>query len=201
LRFVHPIAPPTPEALAPATAVPQESRRHVHVFLVHGVDPLDLANLEGVRKYIQSLGYPQVYCGQAYEVPEFRTTIRRIHKEDPGGRFVLMGFSLGANRARDLANAAGEDHIPIDLLVYAGGNTLKNTPADQPANALRIANILASGCIWNGAHMDRADNISCADVWHFGSPSHPRTLAYLARELAVVAERVPAETRPGPAAP
>lgn len=191
LSFVHPIKPPSAEILAPSAAISPECRRHVYVFLVHGMDPLDLANLAGVQKWIQSLGYSQVYFGQLYHAWEFKQTLQRIHKEDPAGRFVLMGFSFGANVVRNIANTARESNIPIDLLVYTGGNTLHNTPVDQPPNVLRIANILASGCIWNGAHMDRADNLNYDDVWHFGSPAHKRTLDYLARELAVVAQRVP----------
>jgi hypothetical protein len=82
--------------------------------------------------------------------------------------------------------------------MYLGGNTLKNTPEDQPENAREIVNILATGCIWNGAQMDRAQNYNVSDVFHFGSPTHPLTLEVLARELAVIACFVPAPQSPVP---
>jgi hypothetical protein len=201
LSFVHPITPPSAELLAPSAAVPAECRRHVYIFLVHGMDPLDLANLSGMQKWINSLGYSQVYYGQLYHLWEFEHTLVRIHKEDPAARFVLLGFSFGANMVRTIANVAGKNNITIDLLVYTGGNTLENTVKDQPPNVLHIANILASGCIWNGSRMDRADNINYDDVWHFGSPSHKRTRDYVSRELAVVAQRVPPATPPVIVAP
>ncbi len=187
---IHPIEPPPPEVHVVCKAYPTCCRDHVYVFLVHGMDPFDWANLTGLRDYVQELGFHKTYYGQLYHTLKFGKEIRRIHAEDPSARFVLVGFSFGANMVRYLANSARDDHIPIDLLVYFGGNTLKNEEYDQPDNAARVVNILASGAIWNGAWMDRAENVHETDVWHFGSPSHPYSLRLLARELAVVASHV-----------
>jgi hypothetical protein len=203
---IHSIEPIPPEVHVVCKAYPPCCRNHVYVFLVHGMDPFDWANLTGLRDHIQELGFIKTYYGQLYHTWKFEKEIRRIREEDPSARFVLIGFSFGANMVRYLANAAGEEHIPIDLLVYFGGNTLKNETYDQPENVARVVNILASGCIWNGAWMDRAENIHEVDVWHFGSPSHPYSLRVLERELAVVASHVevvddgpapPPESRPG----
>jgi hypothetical protein len=191
VSYCHPVHPPGTQLLEPCLAVPKCGRDHVYVFFIHGLDPLNFANLSGVRDYVQSLGFPKTYYGQLYHAWQFRQDVRRIHYEDADAHFVLVGFSYGANAVRSLANAVKDDGIVIDLLVYLGGNTLENTQEDQPENALRIVNILASGCIWNGAQMDRAENISVPDVWHFGSPTHPRTLELLARNLADVAGAVP----------
>src|SRR5439155_11479436 len=116
----------------------------VHVFLIHGMDPLDFANLSGVRDYIQSLGFIKTHYGQLYHLWEFKKELRRVHEEDPEARFVLIGFSFGANMVRELANAVKQDGIVIDLLVYLGGNTLENTPPNRPDHVLHIVNILAS---------------------------------------------------------
>src|SRR5947209_15827084 len=126
-----------------------------------------------------------------YDTRKFEKEMCRIHEEDPNCRFVLVGFSFGANMVRYLANSARDDGIPIDLLVYFGGNTLKNEAYDQPENAARVVNILASGAVWNGAWMDRAENIHETDVYHFGSPSHPYSVELLTRELGEVASPVP----------
>jgi hypothetical protein len=191
LSFVHSLDLPPKEQIAQGESIPAPSRNHVHVFLIHGMDPMDLANLNGVTEYIQQLGYIKTHYGQLYHLWEFKKEMRRVHKEDPQARFVLIGFSFGANMVRELANAVKDEGILIDLLIYLGGNTLENTPETQPDHVVHIANILAAGCIWNGTTMDRADNIHYTNVWHFGSPTHPRTRELLARELAVVALRVP----------
>jgi hypothetical protein len=156
------------------------------------MDPCDAANLSGVRDYLHSLGFSQVYYGQLYHVWYFNNEIKRIHEEDPEARFVLIGFSFGANMVRDLAQWARERDTMIDLLVYLGGNTLKNCPEDMPENVLQIVNILAHGCIWNGDTMDGAINMQVSGFcWHFGSPTHKETIEVLTRELATVAARVP----------
>jgi hypothetical protein len=190
MTCLHPIEPAPPEVVTACKVYPPCCRSHVYIFLIHGMDPFDWANLTGVCDYCHALGFSKTYYGQLYHTLKFEKEMRRIHAEDPSARFVLVGFSFGANMVRYLANSAKDDGIAIDLLVYLGGNTLKNEEHDQPANAARIVNILASGCVWNGAWMDRAENIHETDVYHFGTPSHPETLRVLGEELAVAASHV-----------
>jgi hypothetical protein len=191
MTFCNPVGKPPKDQLLTCQSIPAPCRNRVHIFLMHGLDPLDMANLEGVRDYLNALGFLKTYYGQLYHYHEFLGAVRRIHKEDPGARFVVMGFSFGANRARILINAVKEDPITIDLLVYCGGNTLDNTERTRPANVLHAVNILAVGCIWNGTTLDNADNINYDDCFHFGSPAHRKTLALLAEQLNIVASRVP----------
>jgi hypothetical protein len=198
LSFVHHVDRPAREVVAPCDDVQKCCRDKVYIFIIHGLDPCDVANLRGVRDYVNQLGFRKTYFGQLYHAGFFERELHRIHHECPEARFVLIGFSYGANAARDLAQSARAAHIPIDLLMYLGGNTLKNTPEDQPENAREIVNILATGCIWNGAEMDRAQNYNVSDVYHFGSPTHPLTLEILARELAVIGNFVPGSELPTP---
>ncbi|HXG08438.1 MAG TPA: hypothetical protein VNK04_01485 [Gemmataceae bacterium] len=195
---VHAIAPPGPEWVEPCQSIPLSGRNHVYIFFVHGLDPLDCANLKGVCEFVQRLGFNKTYYGQLYHTGHFRNEIRRIHQEDPDARFVLIGFSFGANQVRSIAQAVKPDGITIDLLVYLSGNTLKNIPRDRPENACRIINILAEGCIWNGAMLEGAENFQVNKVWHYGSPTHYYTLDTLARELAAVAATVPVVLPPEP---
>jgi predicted esterase len=197
---LHPIEPAAPEVVTACKAYPPCCRDHVYIFLIHGMDPLDYANLTGLRDYLQALGFRKTYYGQLYHTLQFEKEMRRIHAEDPSARFVLVGFSFGANMVCYLTNSAKEENIPIDLLVYFGGNTLKNEPHDQPENAARILNILARGAIWNGAWMDRAVNVHETDVHHFGSPTHQHSLRLLADEMATVASHVQV-VEDGPAPP
>jgi hypothetical protein len=201
MSCLHPIEPVTAEQSTLLKSFPPCCHNHVYIFMIHGVDPLDYANLAGVRDYLHDLGFRKIYLGQLYHTPGFDKEIHRLHREDPCARFVLVGFSFGANMIRTLAHSAKADGITIDLMVYLGGNTLHNTEKDQPDNALQIINILASGCIWNGCVMSRAQNIDVPDVYHFGSPSHPGTLEMLRHELAIVTARVPVQPPPACAPP
>jgi hypothetical protein len=183
---------PTPPELSQACQeVPACCRDHVYIFLIHGMDPFDWANLTGVRQYLHEQGFHRTYYGQLYHTSFFCKEVRRIHQEDPEARFVLIGFSFGANMARNVAQDVKNDGIDIDLLLYLGGNTLENTPRDRPENAQRLVNVLAHGYIWNGTQFDDGENINLEDVWHFGSPTHPRTLEVLTRDLVEIASSVP----------
>jgi hypothetical protein len=191
LGFLNPVAPEAVQYAHTCPPLPQECRNHVYIFFVTGMDPLDCANLNGVRDFLNELGYLKTWNGQLYHVPHFIQEIRRIHQEDAEAHFVLIGFSFGANAIREMARSVGEDNIPIDLLVYCGANTFTDCPENRPANALRVLNFLATGCIWNGADLTGAVNECYADVWHFGSVTHLHTLNVLVDELVVVAGRVP----------
>jgi hypothetical protein len=188
---LHAVDPAKWELINQCQAGPPGTRDHVHIFFVHGIEMVDVANLHGVQQYCHSLGFYHTYVGEMYHTGRFINDIRAIHQSDPEARFVLVGFSFGANKVRNIARAVKDDGICIDLLIYLGGNTLHNTPEDQPENAARIINILATGWIWNGDTMERAENIHVDGVWHFGSPTHPRTLEVLASELAAVVAQEP----------
>ncbi len=188
---LHPVAAPPPDAAAQCAALPQACRNHVYIFLIDGPDPIDLANLGGVRDALISLGYIKTYCGECWHTGYFQEEIRRLHHEDESARFVVMGFSLGANAARDVADGVRIDGVPIDLLVYCGGVGLSNDPKNRPDNAGRVVHILAKGADMAGTALDGADNVEFSDVYHFGSPTHPYTIRLLAQELTEVASRVP----------
>src|SRR5438105_2017738 len=111
--YFHPVAAPQPELAAPCTTLPPCSRDHVYVFLIPGLDPLNFANLSGVRDYIQGLGFHKTYYGQLYHTAYFNKEMHRIREVDPDAHFVLIGFSFGANMVRDLALSAKKEGVPI----------------------------------------------------------------------------------------
>ena len=164
----------------------------MYVFLINGLDPLECANLRGVRDHLQTLGFTKTFYGQLYHGYAMKQELRRLHEEDPAARFVLIGFSFGANVARSMTRAVKEDGIQIDLLVYVSGNTMQNVPRDRPENAGLIVNITATELIRNGAWLDNAENANVQDARHFAMPTHPYTIRTLDRELTVLAARVPA---------
>jgi hypothetical protein len=194
LSFIHPVEPAPAELAGACRELPHCCRNHVHIFLVHGLDPLDSANLSGLCKHMHELGFNNTHYGQLYHAWFLEKEIRRVHHEDAEARFVLIGFSFGANVVRSITQHVKDEGIRVDLLVYLGGNTLDNVPYDRPDNTGHIVNILASGCIWNGAWLDGATNIHETDVWHFGSPCHPETVEILNEHLLALAASVPAPT-------
>jgi hypothetical protein len=190
-RHLHPVEPPPPPCVEACQEIPKCCRDHVYIFLVQGIDFVDCANLKGLRCYLNQLGFKQTFECQLYHGPCIEREMAVIHRCDPDARFVLIGFSFGANEVRDIAHHVRAAGIGIDLLVYLGGNTLANCPYDRPVNACQVLNILARGCIWNGATLDHAVNVHEPDVGHFGTPTHPHTLELLTCELLALAGSVP----------
>ena len=188
---LHPVAPIGCDTAARCAAIPQVCRNHVYVFLIDGEDPLDVANLAGVRDALISMGYIKTYRGQYHHVGYFKDEILRIHGADETARFVVMGFGLGANAARDVAETVRPDGVPIDLLVYCGGVALPNALSSRPVNALRIVHIVGQGADAVAVALDGADNVQLPDTDHFGSPTHSYTLDLLGRDLTEAASRVP----------
>ena len=126
MAYLHPVDSAKIEQTAACLTLPIGCREHVYVFFVHGMDPLNYANMTGVRDYVNELGFGKTYLGQMYHAAYFNREIHRIAGEDPEARFVLIGFSFGANLVRDLAASAKKDDISIDLLIYLGGNTVRS---------------------------------------------------------------------------
>jgi hypothetical protein len=156
---------------------------HVHVFLVHGLDPLDWADLQGLRDHLCRLGFRHVRLGQSHQTARFRDEIRRVRREDPRARIALVGFSMGARKAHALAAALREDGEPLDLLVYLDGKGLAYVAEDHVPLARRVVNVMAPGLVLRAPALAGAENLLLPDVWHYGVPTHPATFALLAREL------------------
>jgi hypothetical protein len=200
LQYFHPIDPLPAEEVRDNFEVPIGCKNGVYIFFLHGVDPLDLANFEGVRDYVQSLGYIKTYYGQPFHAFYYEKEIVAIRKRDPNARFVVMGFSYGAGLVGDLACSLGKQGIDIDLLVYVDGVRLEARPLSRPANVLEVVNILGHDRS-DEQEIAGAKNMRYNDVWHFGTVTHPQTLRMLVRELSEVALRVPVITDAPPPVP
>jgi hypothetical protein len=191
LSFCHSTGQPPPEQSSACHAVPPGCRNHVYVFFIQGIDPLSVSNLEGVRDYVQALGFIKTYYGYLYHAGTIAKEIRRLHGEDEQAHFVLIGYNLGANRVRDVANAVRSDGIFVDLIVYLGGHTMEKVPEMKPENVGHVVNILTKDWLGDGPVLNDATNVTYTDVSFFGAPTHHYTLETLAHELTAIAEMVP----------
>lgn len=191
LHCAHPVEKPAKPVAEQCGEVPASCRKQVYVFFLNGLDPLGFANLSGVHDYVRCLGFPKTYYGQCYHSWYFESEIRRLHKEDPEARFVLVGFDVGANAARSVADGVAAKDITIDLLVYLGGCTLERA-SSRPANVLQLVNVSSSGIQrLASSPIDGAEHVAVPDACHYGSPTSTTTLAMMTQELTTVAARVP----------
>jgi hypothetical protein len=184
-------------------------REHVYIFVINGLDPLCLGNLNGLCDYLVEEGFCNTYFSQLHTCAAFAQGIRQVRQEDPRARIVVIGYSCGCNCARHLVNTLCKDSTNVDLLVYLGGDMIDNSKRSFPENVCRVVNIRARGLILSGgdlflncADIDGARNCK-VDARHILAPSRKETVELLMEELLALACGPPAaQPRPetqGPA--
>jgi hypothetical protein len=194
LGFFHPLQACDPEVVKTCETAPSDGKEHVHTFIVNGLDPLQLANLNGMTGYLRNLGFPQTHYEPLLGYRSTMRQVREIHQNDPDAKIVLVGYSLGAQVVRRLANDLEKENINVDRLVYLGGDFIGNTQASRPSNVGKVVNIRGHGSLfsgrdlfWNGAEIDNAQNMKL-DSRHFVLPSRGQTMETLASTLASLAQ-------------
>jgi hypothetical protein len=202
LSFLNPVDPPPPPVAQTCRSLPRSARDHVYIFFINGLDPVDLGNLTGLRDYVQALGFCRTYYYQCYHGSQIRKEMCRVHAEDPDARFAVVGFSLGHNVGRGLAQTAEADGIRIDLLVCVSSNNLVDFSHERPENVDRYIDLMVHGRDLGPSEDPATERHNLKGfVWHFGGPSHPETLDVVRRELTVLASTVPVVELPPPASP
>ncbi len=187
----HSVGPVADDLAEACGCIAPCGRGHVHVFFVQGVDPLDCANLEGVKEYVQSLGFGKAWFGHHFHVRKLAAEMARVQGCDPEARFVVVGFAHGTDAGQELAVAAGKHGVSVDLLVRLDGHHRRKDFACRPENVKRVITILAAGCKGNCA-VGESDDVHVTPARAFAAPTHPDTLDLLVRELAALAGNIPA---------
>ena len=193
LSCCHPVPPPAPEQVMACHTVPSCCRGHVYIFLVDGVDPVRFCNFAGLHHYLTDLGYLNTYHGEMYHCFWFNSEIRRIHKEDPDARFVIVGHGCGAKVARSLACDLQDENIAVNLLVYVDGSLLGSS-ADRPGNVARVINARVPGYVRPTADLAGADNVQLQGSNTFSAATDPGIRDLLGHELMQLAMTVPPQS-------
>src|SRR4051794_38610689 len=78
--YLHPVPPPQPEMLECCRSIPKAGKSHVYIFLMNGLDPVNCANLTGVRDFLLALGFNKTYYGQLYHYYWYKSEVCKIHQ-------------------------------------------------------------------------------------------------------------------------
>jgi hypothetical protein len=203
----HPLQEPdkAPEPNPYPGQVVRYRKEHVYTFAINGLNPLCLGNFNGLCGYLKDQGFTNTYFGQLYSSYNFAKRAKEIRATDPEAKIVLLGFSLGSNYVKSIANELDADGTKVDLLIYLVGDYVKNEPSSRPKNVARVVNVRAKGSaitggdyFFNGEDIEGARNqkLECR---HILTPSRKETVEIVLSELLLVcAEPVPAgETTDG----
>ena len=163
----------------------------VHIFAVNGLNPMCLGNFNGLCEYLKEQGFRNTYFGQLYTSHTFIGKIEAIRKCDPDAKIVLIGYSLGADNVRKLANQLNERGVAVDMVIYLVGDLIKNEPRSWPPNVAQVVNVRSKGIILflrliDGQDIDGARNYML-DKRHILIPSREETLRLVMSELLPLA--------------
>jgi hypothetical protein len=178
----HHVCKPAREA-GPDCPIPLRDRQQVYVVLVNGLTPGGPSGLEGLRDRLADQGFTKVYCGQLCHAVWLGQEMRRVHKEEPAARFIVVGYDLGGAAALRLAADARTDGLPVEALVLLD-------PMGKPKDAgCAVRTVLV--CSGSGTSpFPHSESLSVPDAGHFSLPTHPQTVAVVCDLLGEVASRV-----------
>jgi hypothetical protein len=149
-------------------------------------------SLNRLGEPVKGHGFRKPRVGSHYWRWRFQNEIRRLHREDPQARIVLIGYSIGGGVVHSMARALEADGIPIALVLYVDAHSFVNDFHDRPTNVCRVVNVISSApCLRGRVLAGAEENYQVPGTWHLGVPRHEATLAVLARELARVAATDP----------
>jgi hypothetical protein len=189
LGYVRRLPPPAPELAGPCQALPPECRGRVHVFMVNGLTILPhlCGSMNGVGRYVEELGFCKPPLATHYGRWCLQKKIRRLHQEDPGARFVLVGYCIGASVVYAMAETLQADGIFIDRLIYIDAHSFVHDLSKHPWNVGKIVSISSSNWFLSGKCQAGQQCHRVDTFWHLGVPRSTETLEVLARELTEVA--------------
>jgi hypothetical protein len=166
----------------PDCEVPLADRQHVYAVLLNGASPTGLCEL---RDKLAALGFAKIYCGDIVYGWWFEYEMRRVAREEPSARFVLVGYDVSCPAVVGMARAAIKKGLPVDSVylldpVGAGADTACGGGC-RTVTVQKGPDCEPTAC---------ANIISVPDAGHFSLPAHPTTVAAVYAGLKASAERV-----------
>lgn len=158
-----------------------------HVFLVHGIDPLDWSNMQGLQSTLIKSGYQDTRLYQFYDMTSVVEDIAELKQQEPSARVLIAGYSAGAESASYIINKLHDDYeIDVDCVFYLSGISLINNEYHRPSFVPKIVNIRDASFPIPGMKLNGALNLNLNWTWHYSSPTHPQTLMQLELELTAL---------------
>jgi pimeloyl-ACP methyl ester carboxylesterase len=185
------------ECMNECAEVPCACRGQVYVFLMSGIDPFDSDRVGDFRTALIRAGFTRVYSGQGYHDTYFAAEMHRLALAEPDSRFVLVGFSSGAEFAASLAESVGQNNLPITLLASIDAPWWSTAPEQRPANVQQVMHIHGEPFLFAG-RISAGMDVQIPESFPNNITAHPLTVEQLARTLASIAGTVPRPEQPPP---
>jgi len=169
---------------------PCRNAHDTYVYVVNGLDPVHLAGTPTLAAQLRESGFPNTKSAEWRGMRQIEAEVRTISRTQPGSRFALIGYSIGAYAVRDSAKRLVCEGIPVAVVAYIGGDYLTDSPGTRLAGVGRVVNITGKGHLltgrdlfFNGTDITGAANLRLENTRHFDLPLHPDTLTILLAAL------------------
>lgn len=183
---LHPVA--QPPIRIHAQKLPTPNCQHVHILIIHGMDPFDFSNLKGFKQLCLQHGYAHTILENYYDFPTIEKQIVAIKQADPAAKIIFFGFSAGTISARDLANLAHVKYgIQTDLVFYVGGVFLSNDGYSNVPSAGKVINVIDDSCVLHTRSLANTENFRIHGTGHFDTCMHPQVVTKFFQEVDALA--------------
>lgn len=167
--------------VGPECPLPLADRQRVYLFLVNGLTPG--CGLDSLRDEVSRQGFPKIACGQLVHIGWMANEMRRIHADDPGARFVMLGYDAGGPAAARLASDAVADGLSVDAVVLL--DPLGKCDTFGASRTVLVTSATATG----SGPTPHSESVPVPDASHFKLPTHPQTVAVVLSLLTESAAR------------
>ena len=170
-------------AAGPTAEVPLCDRREVYLVMVNGLSPACPGGLDGLRCRLADRGFTKMYSGELCHVWWLWQEMKRLHKEEPCARFVVLGYDFGCGPAASLARDAVEKEMRVDGLVLLNP---VGAPTDSGCRVPTV--VIRSGT--GSAPIPPGECVCLPEASHFTLPSKSETVEVVYGLLKDSAARV-----------
>jgi hypothetical protein len=154
----------------------------IHVLVFGGWDPCDWGEVSTLERKLAEGGLGQVHHFRCSQTQEAVTRCVTIHRRGPAA-FVLVGWSAGANAARDTAWGLQPHGIRVARVFYLAANFLVRASRCHPDNVDKVIQIRAAWDVSPGIRIPGEQFFKLDGCGHYRLPSDPRTFGIVAREI------------------
>jgi hypothetical protein len=184
----HAQSPVNAQAIKPSAATPAQ----VQVDLLRGLADIFSRGLDTLGDRLNRQGY----TARIYSTNGWQTVSRRIAENYFRGRkdiIVIIGHSLGANAALQVASALDKQNIPVELIVTFDATS----PEPVPKNVLHLVNFyqengfgkqVSGGPGFNG-ELSNVDLTADRTLSHVTIEKSPRLHAVVERKIEEVIKK------------
>ncbi|MBX9624813.1 MAG: hypothetical protein K2X82_13490 [Gemmataceae bacterium] len=166
----------------PGCAVPLCDRQKVYAVLVNGLTPGGSAGLDALRDRLAERGFTKVYVAQVVHAGWLEREMARVCADEPGARFVVVGYDLGCVAAKDIAERMAAAGVPVDALVYLDPAGVKTGAVVSRTVAVRSGGATAP--------VPHTETVYVPSAGHFDLPGCHASVEAVYRQMADAAFRV-----------